>query len=327
MKIGAFTAAWSSKPLEEVLDFFAEMGLEAVEIGTGNYPGDAHCNPFQLLEDAKARKALQQAVERRGLVISALSCHGNPLHPNGEIARKHHETWQATARLARKLGVECICHFSGLPGGAPGDKVPNWIVAPWPEDHLKALEYQWNEVAIPYWSAEAKFAAQQGVYICFEMHPNFLVYNPETLLKLRTSVPERYADRICANFDPSHLFWQGIDVPRAIRKLAEYGTVIRHCHAKDCRVYPWVADCYGVLDTKHYGEEPRRAWIFRTVGYGHGEEVWRDIISTLRMTGYDGVLSIEHEDSLMARDEGFRKAVAFLRQVVISEPPGAITWA
>jgi len=327
MKVGAFAVAWSNKPLEEVLDYFVELGIEAVEIGTGNYPGNAHCNPFKLLEDDKARKALLDAVASRGLVISALSCHGNPLHPKTATARKNHEVWRATAQLAGKMGIECVASFSGLPAGAKGDKTPNWVTAPWPEDHLAALQYQWDEVAIPYWSEEAQFAAQHGVSVCFEMHPNFLVYNPETLIRLRSSVPEKYADRICANFDPSHLFWQGIDPSKAVRKLAEYGEVIKHCHAKDCRVYPWVSDVFGVLDTKHYGDEPHRAWIFRTVGYGHGEDVWRDFISTLRMVGYDGVLSIEHEDSLMTVDEGFRKAVAFLQHMIISEPPGEMTWA
>lgn len=326
MKVGAFSVAWSNKPLEEVLDYLSGLGVEAVEIGTGNYPGDAHCKLDQMLASDKARKALVQAVESRGMAISALSCHGNPLHPKTAVARKHHETWRKTVQLAAKLGIECVIVFSGLPAGAKGDKVPNWVTAPWPEDHLEALKYQWDEVAIPYWTEEAAFAAKHGVYACFEMHPNFLVYNPETLIKLRCAVG-KHGDRICANFDPSHLFWQGIDVPKAIRKLAEYGEVIKHCHAKDCRVYPWVTDVYGVLDTKHYGDEPNRAWIFRTVGYGHGEDVWRDIISTLRMVGYDGVLSIEHEDSLMSADEGFRKAVAFLKQVIISEPPGAMTWA
>jgi sugar phosphate isomerase/epimerase len=326
MKVGALSAAWASKPLEEVLDFYVELGLEAIEIGTGNYPGTSHCDAIKVLADPKKQKALKQAVESRGLIISALSCHGNPLHPKITVARKHHEVWRATVQLAQKFGVECVNNFSGLPAGAKGDKVPNWVVAPWPDDHLAALTYQWDQVAVPYWKAEAEYAAKHGVYVCFEMHPNFLVYNPETLIKLRHAVG-RHGDRICANFDPSHLFWQGINVPKAIRKLSEYGDVIKHVHAKDCKVYEWVADCYGVLDTKHYGDEPRRAWIFRTVGYGHGEDVWRDIISTLQMTGYNGVLSLEHEDSLMTAEEGFRKGVAFLKANVISQPPGAITWA
>ena len=326
MKVGALSAAWAGKPLEEVLDFYVEIGLEAIEIGTGNYPGTSHCDAIKIVNDAKKQKALMQAVESRGLIISGLSCHGNPLHPKATVARKHHEVWRATVQLAQKLGIEAVINFSGLPAGAKGDKVPNWVVAPWPEDHFEALKYQWDEVAIPYWKTEAEFAAKHGVFICFEMHPNFLVYNPETLIKLRHAVG-KHGDRICANFDPSHLFWQGINVPKAIRKLHEYGDVIKHFHAKDCKIYDWISDCYGVLDTKHYGDEPKRSWIFRTVGYGHSEEGWRDIISTLQMTGYYGTLSLEHEDSLMTAEEGFRKGVAFLKANVISAPPGEITWA
>lgn len=326
MKVGAFTVAKGDLPLEEALDWFVEAGIEAVEIGTGNYPGTAHCNPAQLNASKRKRDAFMAAIESRGLVLSGLSCHGNQLHPNKKFAQQNHEVWRETAKLASKLGIECVNNFSGLPGGAPGDKSPNWVVAPWPDDHLEALEYQWNEVAIPYWKREAAYAARMGVYICFEMHPNFLVYNPETLIKLRDAVGNN-GDRICANFDPSHLFWQGIDPTAAIRWLQEHGEVIKHCHAKDSLVYPWVARVHGVLDTKHYGDEPRRSWIFRTVGYGHDDAVWKDIISTLRMYGYDGVLSIEHEDSLMSADEGFLKAAQFLQEMVIQEMTGEMTWA
>lgn len=322
MKIGALTAAWAAQPLEEVLDFFAANGLQAVEIGTGNYPPDSHCNPFKLNEDAAARKAFMKAIESRGMILSALSCHGNPLHPDPKIARRHHEVFVATVELARKLGISEVNGFSGLPGGAKGDKTPNWVVAPWPEDHLAALEYQWG-VAIEYWKEQHALLEKNKVNMCFEMHPNFLVYNPETLIKLRKACGKR----ICANFDPSHLFWQGIEPTAAIRWLSQHGDVIRHVHAKDSLVYDWNAKVHGVLDTKHYGDEVNRSWIFRTVGYGHDARIWKDIISTLRMVGYDGALSIEHEDSLMSSNEGFLKAIALLKEATIFEPPTAMTWA
>lgn len=326
MKIGAFTVAWSSKPLEEVLDFLVDAGVQAIELGCGNYPGNAHCNPFELNESAADRKALLKMVADRGLVISGLSCHGNPLHPDKKIATANHEVWQATVKLAKNLGIQCVNGFSGLPAGGPDDKVPNWVVAPWPEDHLQALEYQWA-VATEYWTAEAKNLKKAGVYACFEMHPNFLVYNPETLIKLRKAVGAN-GDRICANYDPSHLFWQGIDNTAAIRWLGEQSDpVIRHFHAKDSLVYDWNARVNGVLDTKHYGDEINRSWIFRSVGYGHGADVWKDILSTLRMVGYDGALSIEHEDSLMTNDEGFLKAVAMLKECAMFQAKGGMTWA
>jgi len=327
MKIGSLSAAWSAQPLEEVLDFFAESGLQAVEIGAGAYPGNAHCDPAKLNADPKALKAFVKAIESRGLVLSALSVHGNPLHPSQKIQREHRKAFKEAVALAGKIGVKCVNGFSGLPGGCETDKVPNWVVAPWPEDHLNALNYQWD-VATKYWQSQVKLLDANDVCFCIEMHPNFLVYNPETLVKLREAVG---SDRICANFDPSHLFWQGIDASAAIRWLGEKGkgarSYFQHCHAKDSLVYDWNAKVNGVLDTKPYGDEINRGWIFRTVGYGHDDGVWKDMISTLRMVGYDGVLSIEHEDSLMSSNEGFLKAIAFLKDAVIFEAPSAMTWA
>jgi sugar phosphate isomerase/epimerase len=322
MKVGALSAAWSAQPLEKVLSFFAESGLDTIEIGTGGYPGNAHCNPFELKGNKKKRDDFMAMINDYGLEISAFSCHGNPLHPNQEIAEAHHEVWRATADLAAAVGVTCVNGFSGLPGGGPDDKVPNWVVAPWPDDHLAALEYQWG-IAIEYWKRENGYADKRGVNLCFEMHPNFLVYNPETLIRLR----EACGERICANFDPSHLWWQGIEPAAAVRWLQSHGPVIQHVHAKDVCVYQWNARVNGVLDTKHYGDEVNRAWIFRSLGYGHDALVWKDLISTLRMCGYDGALSIEHEDSLMTANEGFQKAVDFLIDCTIFEEAGPITWA
>ena len=321
MKLGVLTAPWTGEPLEKVLDYLAGVGLEAVELGTGNFPPPSHCDPAKLNGSEAARKALLKAVESRGMVISALSCHGNPLHPKAAVARKHDQVIRDTIVLAQKLGVTRVNGFSGLPGGCKTDKFPNWVIAPWPEDHLEALTYQWNDCAIPYWKELNKLADKHGVDLCFEMHPNFLVYNPETLLKLRAACGKR----ICANFDPSHLFWQGIDPCVALRALG--GDVVKHVHAKDSRVDPQNAAVNGVLDTKHYGDEINRGWVFRTVGYGHDAAVWKDLCSMLRLIGYDWVLSIEHEDSLMSPNEGFEKAVAFLKEASIAQPRGAMTWA
>lgn len=157
--------------------------------------------------------------------------------------------------------------------------------------------------------------------IAFEMHPGFCVYNPETMLRIRSEV----GDILGANFDPSHLIWQGIDPVAAIRELSG---AIYHVHAKDTKIDKYNTAGHGVLDTKHYGDEVNRSWIFRTVGYGNSEAYWRDLISALRLAGYDRVLSIEHEDSLMSLDEGLKKAVEFLKPLIIDEPkPGTMGWA
>jgi sugar phosphate isomerase/epimerase len=219
------------------------------------------------------------------------------------------------------LGVEVVTTFSGCPGGAPGDRQPNWVTCPWPPEYLDILAYQWNEVVIPYWVEATEFAARHGVKkIALELHPGFVAYNPETLLKLRAAA----GPAIGANLDPSHLFWQGIDPCAAVRALQG---AIWHVHAKDTAIHEWNSRVNGVLDTKHYREELQRAWIFRTVGYGHPRQFWCDFVSALRLTGYDGALSIEHEDSLMTAREGLEKAVRFLRDVILEQPKGAVTWA
>lgn len=321
MKLGVFTVILRSMPCEQALDYLASLGVEAVEIGVGAYCGTDHCNPEELLQSDSKAKTFLEAIHSRGLQISCLSVHGNPIHPNASIAGQHHADFERAVRLAAKLGVEVVTTFSGCPGGAPGDSQPNWVTCPWPPEYLDILEYQWNDVVIPYWMKTTDFARQHGIHkIALEMHPGFVVYNPESLLKLRRAAgPE-----IGANFDPSHLIWQGIDPCAAVRALQG---AIWHVHAKDTDIQKWNSLTNGVLDTKHYSDELNRAWLFRTVGYGSSRELWCDFISALRMTGYDHALSIEHEDSLMTSREGLEKAIQFLQPLLLKEPKGAVTWA
>jgi sugar phosphate isomerase/epimerase len=319
MKIGLLLVLFSKDTLEDALDKAKNLGLDTVEIGAGNYAGDAHCKVNALLKDSNKRKEFLETVKSRGLEISALSCHGNVLHPDSKIGNAHHEVFEKTILLAEKLGVKTVNNFSGTPGGCPGDKTPNWVTCPWPTDYSDIVKWQWEKRVIPYWKKMAKFAKDHGVRIALEMHPGFVIYNPETLLRLRNEC----GNSLGCNFDPSHLFWQGIDPIKAIRALKG---AIFHIHAKDTRIYPPNSDINGVLDTKSYLDEINRSWLFRTVGYGHGRDFWTDFVSTLRMTGYDGTLSIEHEDSLMSGTEGLSKAVAFLKDIVIREDTGKAWW-
>ena len=322
MKLGVLTVLYGALSLEETLDKLAARGVEAVELGTGNFPGDDHCRPAELLADETAARALKQAVEERGMIISALSQHGNPLHPNEGVAASAHATWRRTAELANLLEVPVVNGFSGCPGDSDDARFPNWVTCPWPDDFQSVLDWQWNEKVIPYWQEEAAFAREQGVKIAFEMHPGFVVYNTETMLRVRTAVgPE-----IGANFDPSHLFWQGIDPVQSIRALGAADAIF-HAHAKDTYIDPINTRLNGVLDTKHYADVINRSWVFRTVRFGQDDKVWRDIMSALRTVGYDYVMSIEHEDSLMSVDEGLGKAVDFLSGLIFREKPGAMWWA
>ena len=322
MKLGVMTVLYQDLPLEEALDKVAAMGVEAVELGTGNYPGNHHCNPDELLSAPDGARELRRQIEKRGLMISALSAHGNPLHPDEDVASAAHETWRKTVRLAALLEVPVVIGFSGCPGDHPGASKPNWVTCAWPTDFLQVLDWQWSERVIPYWVEEAAFAEQHGVRIALEMHPGFVVYNPETLLRLRGTA----GSAIGANFDPSHLFWQGIDAVEAIKALGRERAIF-HVHAKDTYIDAANARVNGVLDTKDYGRIAERSWIFRTVGYGQNDKVWRDIMSALRTVDYDYVMSIEHEDALLSIDEGLGKAVDFLNKLLFKEQRAAMWWA
>lgn len=319
MKLGAFDPLFGNLDLDTMLEKFANWGLQAVEVATGGYVGKSHCDAKQLLADKKALANFKEAFASRNLTISALSCHGNPVHPNKKLAKGFHDDWVNTVKLAKALAIETVVTFSGCPGGSPTDKVPNWHVCAWPTDHVKSLEWQWNDVVIPYWKEQAKFAAQHNVKVAIEMHPGFVVYNPEHVFRLR----EKTGDNIGCNFDPSHLFWQGIDIVQAIRYLGE---TIYHFHAKDTYLDPINLPFKGVLDTVPYDKVAHRSWVFRSVGYGHGELEWKQIISALRTIGYDYVISIEHEDALASPDEGIQKAISVLKNAVLFEETGKPWW-
>ena len=319
MKVGLFTALLANLSLDEVIAKVKPLGIEALELGTGNFPGEPHLKLEWLNQPGKL-KEFKQKLEDAGITISALSCHGNALHPNKAIAKLHDATSKKTIRLAQKLGVKTVIDFSGCPGDSEKSKYPNWSPTAWPPDFLEIIKWQWEKKVIPYWVKHAKFAEDHGVRVGIEMHPGFSVYNPETMLRLRKEA----GPAVGCNFDPSHMFWQGIAPCTAIRKL---GDAVFHVHAKDTRLYDVNVKVNGVLDYKPYSDEKNRSWIFRTVGYGHDADFWCDLISTLQMVGYDEVLSIEHEDSLMSVDHGLSKAAAFLNQIVIREKLKEMWWA
>lgn len=322
MKIGVFTVLFGGKTFEEMLDHVQEAGLDAVEIGTGGNPGNDFCDLDGLLESEDKRKEYLKKVHSRGLTISAFSCHDNPVSPDKEHARKAHETFEKTVKLASLMGVPVVNTFSGTPGSDEGAKYPNWPVTPWPDAYSDILKWQWEEKLIPYWKKAGKFAEDHGVKVGIELHAGFLVHTPHTMLKLR----EATCDAVGANLDPSHLWWQGID-PVAAVKILGRAHAIHHFHAKDTYIDQDNVNMYGLTDMQPYSNVPTRAWTFRSVGYGHDNQVWSDIISALRIYGYDYVVSIEHEDPIMSVDEGFSQAVKNLKAVNINEPAPDMWWA
>ncbi|QKE72459.1 sugar phosphate isomerase/epimerase [Arthrobacter citreus] len=321
MKLGVFTVLFAEKSFEEMLDRVADAGLKAIEIGTGCYPGNAHCPLDDLLESEQLRKEYIEKVEKRGLIISAFSCHGNPISPDKAFAKESHDVLAKTIKLASLLEVPVVNCFSGTSGDHEGAKYPSWPVTAWPNEYGDVLNWQWEEKLIPFWKEMGKFAKDHQVKIGLELHGGFLVHTPYTLLKLRNET----CDAIGANLDPSHLWWQGIDPVAAIKILGKENA-IHHFHAKDTYIDQDNVNMYGLTDMQPYGEVQTRAWTFRSVGCGHSLKEWSDMMSALRTFGYDYVVSIEHEDPIMSIEEGFTRAVKNLQTVLINEEPSQMWW-
>ncbi len=321
MKLGLFTPVFAKLDLDELLQELRRYPLLThLELGCGGWPGSSHIDPAALLTDPAAARQYRERLVDAGLSISALSCHGNPVHPDPAIAKRDDGLFQQTVRLAEALEVSVVVTFSGCPGGGPADTVPNWITAAWPPEYTDALEWQWNERLIPYWQRTEKMVADRGVRVALEAHPGFCVYNPETLQQLRAAT----GPALGINLDPSHLWWQGVDISTAIAAL---GDSIFHVHAKDVALNPTMIRRNGVLDTKNYTRIRERSWLFRSVGWGHDELEWKAITSSLRLAGYDYVLSIEHEDALASTHEGLSSAIGMLGRALLQEPPIEAWWA
>jgi len=321
MKLGVMTVLLSKKPVEEVFKYLHSLGVQTVEIGTGGAPGNAHMDPVEFLKDPSKVENFKALLKKYEFEISAFSCHDNPVHPDKAKSGQAHEDFVNTCKIAQKFGVDTVITFSGCPGDGPDSKYPNWVTCAWPTDYPEVLDYQWNDVLIPYWKGAVKTAAEYGVTkIALEMHPGFCCYNPRSLMRLREAV----GPAIGANFDPSHLFWQGIRPTDALKYM---GNAVHHFHAKDCKIDASNVNVNGVLDTGSYSDVLNRGWVFRTIGYGHDYAEWKDILSTLRVIGYNGAISIEHEDGLMSIEEGLERAISFLKDVILFEDPPEMWWA
>ena len=311
MKIGMVTDSLGHLSLNDMLDTAARLGIKGVEFNAANWTSAPHLDLKALLNSAAERRDFLTSVKARGLEIIALNANGNQLHPTeGEVQSN---ALHDTIRVAGSLGIETVVLMSGLPEGAAGDKMPNWVVSSWPPETQTMLKYQWEERALPYWAKLAKFAKEHGVKkLAVELHGNQLVYNVPTLLRLRKEI----GPIVGANLDPSHLMWMGADPLAAIDAL---GSAILHTHAKDTFINKPVAALTSRLENGSLMNIPARAWSYITLGYGKDNAFWKDFCYRLRMVGYDGWLSIEHEDALLSREEGVRKSVELLQAVTPSE--------
>ena len=300
---------------DTMLGVAARLEMDMLEFGCGNWSSAPHIDLDGMLESATARREFLAKLADNDIAISALNCSGNPVHP-GDEGRRHDEVTRKTIRLARLLAVDRVVMMSGCPG-APGDRHANWITTEWPPEVREIVRWQWEEVLIPYWRNLTAYSRDQGVaHLCLELHGYQNVYSVATLKRLRDAV----GDTVGANLDPSHLMWMGADPLAAARAL---GDAIYYVHAKDTRIEPSIAGVNGVIDTTPGSAYESRAWNYITLGRGHDESWWRGFVSTLADVGYDGVLSIEHEDPAMSAVEGVEESVALLQRVIVDRPPRA----
>lgn len=315
MWVGLMTDSLRSEPRPRVFERCARWGIRSVELGTGNFSAAPHLDLQQLLRDPGARAQLLRELRDHGLVISALNCSGNPLHPRPEEGARQARVVRDTIALAGLLGVDTVVTMSGCPGGPNGGD-PNWVLSGWPREFQEVLDWQWQQKVIPFWQEMAEWAQRCGVRrIAVEMHPGQCVYNPATLLRLREAV----GPTVGANLDPSHLFWQGIDVLATVERL---GPAIFHVHAKDT----WVDEARvrqdGVLYLSTGWPPSRGPWTFRTLGLGHDTFFWQRFVDALRRVGYRGALSVEHEDPYLDAADGVARAVEVLRACLPRQAEG-----
>lgn len=303
------TDSLGSLSFEAMVKEASLLGFEALEFGTGNWSGAPHLDLDLLLASQGAREDFLGVLDASTLSIAALNCSGNALAPN-QMGLDHQEVVHKTFALASHLGVGTIVMMSGLPGGGPGETVPNWITTSWPPENMENLSWQWNERLIPYWKELVKVASDEGIKrIALENHGSQLVYNARTLKMLRSEV----GPMIGMNLDPSHLFWMGGD-PRAMAR--SLGSMIYHVHAKDVRVELGMYEADGLLDTLGIDEFASRAWNYVALGHGHDMLWWKEFFSILAMVGYDGPVSLEMEDRTMDQLTGTRKSMAVLKEAL-----------
>ena len=314
------SASMLDRPWERMLDAAVDEGIRQIEACGGGHIPTAHYDPVALAGDPAELTRFRDSLEQRGLSLCAFSCHGNPLHPDPERAAVDHADFMATCRLAAEFGVPYVSLLAGLPAGAAGDRTPNWIVNSAFPGLAQTYSWQWEERVLPYWREAAGIAEDHGVVLCIEPHSADVVYNTPTFIRLRDEI----GPRIAMNFDPSHLWWQGIDPVAVVEAV---GSDIRTCHVKDASLHRRLIERDGVASPYDYDRWDARPWTFSTPGYGHSEHFWSRLVTALRRAGYAGTLSVECEDPFMTPDDSLRATVRLLNRVLPAEAPPAVDWA
>jgi sugar phosphate isomerase/epimerase len=315
VRIALFTDIFPEQPLPQVLDWLAGSAPEvtAVEIGTGGYSPVPHCDPQQLLADANARTNWLDQIRSRGFELAALNVSGNPLHPDPAQADAHDRDLRDCIRLAAALGVDRIVAMSGCPGAGPSDRErPHFAAGGWLPDLEDVADWQWRERVLPYWSDLVDFieAEHPELRLCFELHPGTYVYNTTTFRQIA-----QLGRSLAINLDPSHFFWQSIDPLAVVREL---GPHIGFASGKDTRINRDAVALNGLLDNRWPHPIDEMPWTFASVGRGHDRDWWASFLAALAAAGFDGTISIEHEDPSVSPEEGIAESARLFHDLQLT---------
>lgn len=319
MELGLCSVSLLDRSWEQALETLARHGIRWIEANAGGHIPKDHFDPVALAGDKVARKRFVDSLAQRGISIAAFGCYGNPVHPTEARRKRDHEDFVATCRLAEALGVTRIATLSGCPGGGPHDRAPNWIINSIYPDFRNAYEWQWERSLIPYWREAARIADDHGVRICIEPHGGDMVYNLETFQRLRNAV----GPTIGVNFDPSHLWWMGIDVLAMIRDL---GDAIYYVHAKDVEIDGRTVAQQGLVPAVDFADWNGRSWRYRAIGQGHDDLFWRRFLTALRVAGYDDIVTLELEDPFLVMDDAIELSLTTLGAALPASAPPAGDW-
>jgi len=309
LQIGVFNDGLAHMTREQAFAWCAERGIGRIEMGVGGWAqATSHLDLGGLLREGSARDRLLGELREHGLALSCVNAAGNPLHPDPEIGARHAAAVRGAIDLAHLLGVSTVVTMSGCPGSRDGGRTP--VFAPWaltPDDE-SLWEWQLEHRLGPFWRELCGWAAEAApdVTICLELHPGASAYSTGSYLRLA----EYAGPNLGVNFDPSHFWWQGID-PLCV--ISDVGDRIGFAHGKDTLIHADRVRRDGVIDFRHPVDPATASWHFAAVGTGHDGDAWAALLGALRAAGYDGDVSIEHEDPRMGAEEGIEASLAALR--------------
>jgi sugar phosphate isomerase/epimerase len=319
MKIGILTVMYNEKPLEDVLKYVSGLGYEAVELAA--WKGSQHVDVDAVLKGGAS--SLKRTISKYGMSISALSNHLEGQLVLGPLDASTDEWYKGTAEekvkygmdrmkrtaeAAAALDVPVVCGFVGAPNWG------SWYIFPPAYERLFEKGF---EIFSERWGEILDTFAAHGIKFAHEVHPQEQVYNIETAEQAIKVINKK---EFGFNFDPSHLVWQQIDPVVFIKK---FGDRIYHSHAKDAELVKENLATSGSNPTGNW-RRPTRGFRFRVVGWG--DVPWKRVMTALLEVGYDYVLSYEHEDPVMSREDGCEKCIAYLRPLIIKAPLEKVWW-